>query len=182
VPARASGQATCLPRASDRLALVYTAPPSHRHYNRFSCTLHQSGSRQHRESTPKTFTPPPQQVSDACAELLHITRYSPNQVAIAAPSSSVRNSSNYLGSFGVGHASSLCRTAARRNMRAFGTAPPQHPRSPQLTPLSCAAVANSTEVRRTPPSLHLHGRADAAAQFWRAQHALPRDLAHRQPA
>jgi hypothetical protein len=25
--------------------------------------------------------------------------------------------------------------------------------------------ANSTEVRRTPPSLHLHGRADVAAQF-----------------
>jgi hypothetical protein len=64
-------------------------------------TLHRSDSRQHRESTPKTFsrtlTPPPQRVSDACAELPHITRYSPNQVDIAAPSARVRNSSNYLG-------------------------------------------------------------------------------------
>ena len=137
--------------------------------HRSSITLHLSDSRQHRESTPKTFprtlTPPPQRVSDARAELAHTTRCSPHHLHIAAHAARVRNSSNYLGSFGVGHASSLCRTAARRNMRAFGTAPPQHLRSPQLTPLLCAAVANSTEVRRTPPSLHLHGRADAAAQF-----------------
>jgi hypothetical protein len=96
-------------------------------------TLHRSDSRQHRESTPKTFsrtlTPPPQRVSDACAELPHITRYSPNQVDIAAPSTRVRNSSNYLGSFGVGPVSCLCRTAPRRIIRAFRPAPPQHPRS-----------------------------------------------------
>jgi hypothetical protein len=102
---------------SDRLAFVYTAPPLQPRYT--TSTFQPASSRKYPKTLSHPLTPPPQRVSDARAELLHITRYSSNQVAIAAPSTRVKNGSKYLGSFGVGPVSSLCRTEARRIMRAF---------------------------------------------------------------